>query len=146
METIKREREQRLELDGVTYVINLANASPAFEMALSLGPLLKDLSVLLDKGGEVRELPIGAVLAQLGSPGFRELRHFLIEHVNVARDGAKPYRFSDRYDEHLDAYPSHYIPVLWKSFLFQFARFVRAGGIASSLFPEKIRAVFQNAA
>ena len=133
-----REKEQRHKIDDVTYILNLSSASPAFEMMLALGPMLEDLSVAMDKGGDVRELPIGKVLARLRSPEFTELRSFLISHVVCVRDGLKPYRFEDQYEQHLEAYPSHYIAILWRSFVFQFARFFRGGG-GASLLPKKLR-------
>lgn len=144
---IKREQERRLQLDGVTYILNLANASPAMEMALSLTTLLQDLTVSMDKTGDVKELPVGKVLAQLGGAECRELRRFLIDYVNVAPEGtAKPYRFAERYDDHMNAYPSHYLPVLWASVQFQFGRFFRAGGAAASLLPAQLRSLFQQKA
>ena len=141
----KRETEQRVKIDDVTYIINLANASPALEVVMSLGTLLEDLTVATDKEGDVKEVPIGKILARLNSPEFRELRTFLISYVNVSIEGQKPFRFSERYDAHLDAYPSHYMALLWKSFAFQFARFFRGGAGASSLLPPALRAMLSNA-
>jgi hypothetical protein len=136
-----RDRETRIRLDDCTYIINLSNASPALEMLLSLGPILEDLTLPMDKDAEIRELPVGKILARLNSPDFGQLRNFLIAHINVIRDGAKPYRFADNYDQHLDMYPAHYVPVLVKSFGFQFSRFFRAGAGALGLVPAKFRAM-----
>ena len=138
---VLRDKETRIRLDDCTYIINRANASPALEMLLSLGPILEDLTLPMDKDAEIRELPVGKILARLNSPDFGQLRNFLIAQINVVRDGAKPYRFADNYDAHLDMYPAHYVPVLVKSFGFQFSRFFRAGAGALGLVPAKFRAM-----
>ena len=137
--------ELRFALDDVTYIINRANAAPALEKALSLAPMFAELKVEMDSDGDVKELPVGAILSHLGSAQFREMRDFLIDHVNVSRAGEKPYRFSERYEAHMNVYPSHYIPVIAKSFGFQFGRFFRAGGAAGSLVPAKLRSLFDAA-
>jgi hypothetical protein len=136
-----RERETRLRLDDCTYIINLSNASPALEMLLSLGPVLEDLTLPMDKGAEVRELPIGKILARINSPELRTVRDFLIAQVNVLIDGGKPYRLVDNYDAHLDRYPAHYVPLLVKSFGFQFSRFFHAGAGVLDIVPPKFRAM-----
>ena len=73
------------------------------------------------------------------------MREYLISHVNVSRANEKAYRFSDRYEAHMNAYPSHYIPVIAKSFGFQFGRFFRAGGAAAFMVPDKLRSLFETA-
>ena len=135
--------ELRFALDDVTYIINKANAAPALEMALTLAPMFAELKVEVDKDGDVKELPVGAILSHLGSSQFKEMRDFLVAQVNVSRAGEKPYRFSDQYEAHMNVYPSHYIPVIAKSFGFQFGRFFRAGGAAGSLVPAKFRSLFE---
>jgi hypothetical protein len=135
--------ELRFALDDVTYVINMANAAPALEMALSLAPMFAEMNLSIENKAEIKELPIGVLIAHLGSQEFRAMREYLISHVNVSRMGEKPYRFSDRYEAHMNAYPSHYIPVIGKSFGFQFGRFFRAGGAAAFMVPDKLRSLFE---
>jgi hypothetical protein len=135
--------ELRFVLDDVTYIINVANAAPALEMALSLAPMFAEMNVSIENNKEIKELPIGVLLSHLGSREFREMREYLISHVNVSRANEKAYRFSDRYEAHMNAYPSHYIPVIAKSFAFQFGRFFRAGGAAAFMVPAKLRSLFE---
>jgi len=144
MEPVKR--ELRVKLDDVTYVLTLANASPALEMVLSLGPMLEELTFSMGRDGDVREFPLGKILKGLASPEFRTMREFLQAHIAVSREGAQPYRLSEEatYAAHLDAYPHHYMPLMMKAFTFQFARFFPAGGLAKYL-PEALRARFPTA-
>ena len=135
--------ELRFVLDDVTYVITVANAAPALEMALSLAPMFAEMNISVEGQAEIKELPIGVLLSHLGSKEFRAMREYLISHVNVSRANEKAYRFADRYEAHMNAYPSHYIPVIAKSFAFQFGRFFRAGGAAAFMVPDKLRSLFE---
>jgi hypothetical protein len=137
--------ELRFVLDDVTYIINIANAAPAVEMALSLAPMFAEMNLSIENKVEINELPIGVLISHLGSKEFRSMREYLISHVNVSRANEKAYRFSDRYEAHMNAYPSHYIPVIAKSFGFQFGRFFRAGGAAAFMVPDKLRSLFETA-
>ena len=137
--------EERLVIDDVTYIINRANAAPALEMVFSLAPMFAELKITMDKDGEMQEVPLGAILGHLNSPAFRAMREYLIGHVSVSRAGEKPYCMADHYDMHMNAYPSHYLPLIWKCFTFQFGSFFRVGGAAASLLPSKLQALFKAA-
>jgi hypothetical protein len=138
-----RLNELRFVIDDVTYVIEIANAAPALEVAVSLAPMLATLNISLENKLELKEFPIGIMIAYLANPNFRSVREYLVQHINVQRPGQKPYRMSDQYEAHMNAYPSHYIQLIARSFKFQFLRFFRVGGAAGDLVPEKLRTMFE---
>jgi Phage tail assembly chaperone protein, TAC len=143
---METKNELRFVLDDVTYIINAANAAPGLEMALSLAPMLSELTVKMkDDGPHIDDLPIGTIFAHLADPSVKTVRDYLIAQVNVSRANERAYRFSDHYDAHMNEFPSHYFPVLIKSFGFQFGRFFRAGGVAAFLVPDKLRSLFEKA-
>lgn len=130
----------RFTLDDVTYALTLAAAEPAWDMLMTVGPMLQDLSLTVGADNKIHEWPVGRILQGLGSPEFRELRVFLLKHTAAQRAGAQPFRLEDEGARaaHFNKYRSHFVPLLARGFMFQFSDFF-AGGALAQMLPVKVR-------
>ncbi|MEX3859636.1 phage tail assembly chaperone [Paraburkholderia sp. BR10923] len=130
-QAVKREvrREEKFSIDDVRYVMVPGNAADAIANVRRLGPVLADVSVVLDAKGHVREMPFGRALAHLHGEEADEVLDFIMQNTRAAVGEGAPFSLGERgrFAAHFGTYPDHWVQVVHRGFVFQFARFFPGG-------------------
>lgn len=117
------EAEQRIELNGCTYIMRPANAMAAWNALKAAGAVFKGLEVDSGDLGKTR-IDIGAILGNLGDPAIAKMERIVFEHTNILEEGSgQPFRLIDRLDTHFNERRADLIPVLVAGIKYQYSDF-----------------------
>lgn len=103
-----------LELDGVKYVFNMANAMASY------GAFKKACAVL--KNADKDSSLLGVLLGSIGDPAVAPAEKLVLDNVVVHVDG-ETFKLSTRIDQHFNKYRKHLFPVLTNGAKFQYGDF-----------------------
>lgn len=125
------EKEFKFELDGVQYLMTPSNAFTAWsalKKALKLvqGVDLSGIATLKDKK-QIGFATLTTLLSNLDSPAVQAIEDMVLHHTTVKIGDDKPFRLSDRKDQHLNDYRHHLINLLVSGVKYQFGDFFKGG-------------------
>ncbi|ADG20396.1 conserved hypothetical protein [Paraburkholderia atlantica] len=131
------EKEYRIDMDGVLYVMTPADAESAWAALKSAGALLQGMQA--GGFGNVDDVDttaiatacISTILSNLGRPEVARLEAIVWSATAASVNGAKPYRVRDKFKEHFNEYRRHLLPVLMAGIKYQYADFFGASAFSS---------------